>query len=188
MDQKDNTSGNDDLLDKWLEEWKFTILYSLLAIGFFPSLGLFYLILYIVSILPFIGIILLIAAFIEFWVDAFVALGIIIAGESVPFGIAVSRLARSYMALVMFFGLTYFLLEHYSPGSLGISDKHAIMVIDPYYFSLITVSTIGYGDIYPIGTVAKFLVMIEVVAGVIFNVTIFGIATAFFVERFKKAI
>ncbi len=38
--------------------------------------------------------------------------------------------------------------------------------VDAYYFSTVTVTTLGFGDIYPIEPIGKFLVSIQVVFGV----------------------
>lgn len=38
---------------------------------------------------------------------------------------------------------------------------------DAYYFSIITVTTLGYGDIYPVESMGKIIVCIQVVLGVI---------------------
>jgi Ion channel len=75
---------------------------------------------------------------------------------------------------VLGFGLVYYVL---TPGSNGlVNEAHLAVPITPgvaIYFSVVTVSTLGYGDITPQG-LSKFLVCIEV----IFGLTMMGIIVA----------
>jgi hypothetical protein len=69
------------------------------------------------------------------------------------------------MALVWTFG--YLLVEEIYPGSLGglkHSDWHDNLQ-DVIYFSFVTLTTLGYGDISPITPLARFLAYMEAVAG-----------------------
>ena len=47
-------------------------------------------------------------------------------------------------------------------GLLGSSKPYVYNLYHFFYFSLITFSTVGYGDIAPVSEVAKFLVMLEI--------------------------
>jgi hypothetical protein len=70
--------------------------------------------------------------------------------------------------------LLYELLEAVQPGSLAIGGEPmtaetaaggAIM-----YFSFVTLTTLGYGDIAPVGQFARLLAMLEAVLGQLFMV------------------
>lgn len=37
-----------------------------------------------------------------------------------------------------------------------------------FYFSAITITTIGYGDIHPISNIARFFVAVEAISGIVF--------------------
>lgn len=73
-------------------------------------------------------------------------------------------------AFMVFYGsITYlFSLMYYSAATLGFKLVSAESFIDYLYFSVITVTTLGYGDIKPLDTFTKCLSMIEVSFGVIF--------------------
>ncbi|WP_294344504.1 ion channel [Prosthecochloris sp.] len=60
--------------------------------------------------------------------------------------------------VILFFGLLYFLI----PGAIS---QHGIL--NSVYFSFVTFTTLGFGDITPVSMVAKLLVIVEVVMGYI---------------------
>jgi len=47
------------------------------------------------------------------------------------------------------------------------------------YFSVVTATTLGYGDLSPNSSIAKFLAILEVLLGVVFITTILTVALAF---------
>lgn len=54
------------------------------------------------------------------------------------------------------FGILYMLLDRMSNKNFGFKT-----MLDPFYFSFTTMSTVGYGDYSPKTDMAKFLVMIH---------------------------
>jgi hypothetical protein len=82
-------------------------------------------------------------------------------------------LLKRYVLVVLLFGFGFYLLTVYTPEH-GISNgTPGWMVIDSMYFSINTISTLGYGDIIPLGF-SKILVSIEVTVGLL----LFGIGIA----------
>lgn len=63
---------------------------------------------------------------------------------------------KAIVFVTFLFGFMYMLLDYVSPESFGFQS-----VIDPYYFSTTTMSTVAYGDFSPKTSVAKVLVMLQ---------------------------
>lgn len=75
---------------------------------------------------------------------------------SCDYGRSIRRWALWVIASVLFFALIYCLFP-------GLISKNGF--IDSIYFSLITFTTLGYGDITPVGTIGKIVVITEVSLG-----------------------
>ncbi len=75
----------------------------------------------------------------------------------------------AYILIAMAFSMAYFLVEFLFPGSFRFPP--GVMIIDGrswthfYYFSIVTLATLGYGDITPIHPIARNLVMVEALIG-----------------------
>ncbi len=79
-----------------------------------------------------------------------------------------------YLFFALAWGLLYELVEGLQPGSLAVggrpmsagdSSGGAVM-----YFSFVTLTTLGYGDIAPVSQFARLLAMLEAVLGQLFMV------------------
>lgn len=76
----------------------------------------------------------------------------------------------AYMLLGLVFAPIYLLVEHTHPGSFGIPEGWRIgptRDIAPamVYFSFVTLTTVGFGDIAPTGPTAGGLVIVEAIIG-----------------------
>ncbi|MCZ4282971.1 potassium channel family protein [Kiloniella laminariae] len=73
-----------------------------------------------------------------------------------------------YSMNVMVFGFIYRILDHYSSEiHFTISgEARAISFMESLYFSIITLSTVGYGDIVPRSDVARSIVSLQIVVSV----------------------
>ena len=76
------------------------------------------------------------------------------------------------IAVYFIFGLawagTYQLLEISEPHSFAMSDSNASeqnFIFQMWYFSMVTLTTLGYGDIAPSSMVAKVFVVLEAIMG-----------------------
>ena len=72
-----------------------------------------------------------------------------------------------YMLMAIAWALAYLLVEHFFPGSVpGIEHTDwRGSLSTALYFSFVSLTTVGYGDISPVQPLARYLCYIEVVAG-----------------------
>jgi Ion channel len=76
----------------------------------------------------------------------------------------------------------YLAVDVFSPGSIQIGSHPADRQTELLYFSLVTLSTIGYGDIVPVSGEARILAALEGVTGVLY----IAITVALLVGRFRS--
>jgi hypothetical protein len=76
----------------------------------------------------------------------------------------------AYLLITMAFALVFHLISFLIPGALNFPDSSP-SIDDPrfgyifHYFSISTITTLGYGDIVPVHPVARTLTMIEALVG-----------------------
>jgi len=75
----------------------------------------------------------------------------------------------AYLLIALAFALSYFLIESLNPHSFEFSN-YAVMHDDQpwrlfYYFSITTLTTMGYGDITPVQPITRNLVVMEALIG-----------------------
>ena len=81
----------------------------------------------------------------------------------------ISGALSAYLLFGLVWGLAYFLLESAAPGSLSIgpvSDEARFGA--SIYYSFVTLTTLGYGDILPLTDRARSLAYVEAVIGQIY--------------------
>ncbi len=77
--------------------------------------------------------------------------------------------AAAYLLVGSLFATLYALTNHYYPGSFnGITEEGDLGVPDFLYFSYTTLTSTGYGDIYPKGRQARALCNVEQIVGVLY--------------------
>jgi hypothetical protein len=72
----------------------------------------------------------------------------------------------AYLLAGIFFGLFYWVLEQVGPGTFVTAGEFSRM--SAFYFSFVTLATLGYGDIVPRTEVARGLAIVEGVGGQLF--------------------
>ena len=74
-----------------------------------------------------------------------------------------------YSLLVIVFACIYRILALYVPGPHFNFNgaPHEIAFSDSLYFSIVTLSTLGYGDIAPVSRLVRAIISVEIVAGVL---------------------
>ena len=88
-----------------------------------------------------------------------------------------------YVLIVILFACLYRIIDLHLPGAHFNFNgaPYEISFSESLYFSLVSMSTLGYGDIAPTGGLVRALVVIEVVAGVL--LMLFGFAE---IMRYSK--
>ena len=68
--------------------------------------------------------------------------------------------------------MAYWLVEQLTPGAFAFNTttgtKETMEGFNAFYFSLITLSTVGYGDITPVSKVARMLAAMEAMTGLFY--------------------
>jgi len=75
-----------------------------------------------------------------------------------------------YFLLGLFFSALFTLLLHFSPHALNNIEvsRPVDQISSTVYFSFVTLTTLGYGDISPLTPLARFLVVLESVTGMFY--------------------
>jgi voltage-gated potassium channel len=74
----------------------------------------------------------------------------------------------TYLLLGMAWMFAYLLLPDSFGFTTGPDSSHVMTPFNAYYFSFITMTTVGYGDIVPMTDVARMLATVEAVTGTLF--------------------
>jgi len=75
-----------------------------------------------------------------------------------------------YMMLGFFWTVSYSMVELLAPGSFRIALHTRVDLPDLGYFSFTTLTTLGLGDVLPLGAAARSLVVLEALIGQLFPV------------------
>ncbi len=79
----------------------------------------------------------------------------------------------AYLMLGLLWALAYTLTESLQPEAFaftaGTADAHTMKGVTALYFSFITLSTVGYGDILPVSGAARMLALMEATVGVFYT-------------------
>jgi len=132
------------LVGEWLNYWRPDLPFSVVAFG---------------SGLLFIGFVV-----VEF-------LRFILRAPRVDFGVLCAGIA-TYLMLGLLWSFAYILVDRLVPNSfvftVGPVSSHSMNHFNALYFSFITLSTVGYGDIIPLSGAARMLAMVEAVFGMFY--------------------
>ncbi len=77
-----------------------------------------------------------------------------------------------YLLLGLLWALAYSVIWQLDPGAFTFSASadaaHGMTGVNAFYFSFITLTTVGYGDIVPISNLARMLAILEAMTGTMF--------------------
>jgi hypothetical protein len=77
----------------------------------------------------------------------------------------------AYLMLGLLWTVAYWLVDQLTPGAFafnGNAERPSIRGFNAFYFSFITLSTVGYGDITPVSKVARMLAAMEAMTGLLY--------------------
>ena len=78
----------------------------------------------------------------------------------------------AYLMLGMIWTLAYWLVDRLTPGGAfsfnNSTGEHSINGFTGFYFSFVTLSTVGYGDITPVSRFARWLAAMEAMTGLLY--------------------
>ena len=78
-----------------------------------------------------------------------------------------------YLLMALMWAFTYDLLETLRPGSFQVTETHSQGTrVHFVYYSFVTITTVGYGDILPVSLTARSLSILEMVVGQIYLIVL----------------
>jgi hypothetical protein len=89
-----------------------------------------------------------------------------------------------FILIVIYFGMMFTFLQKIDPTQFRISSPDPTF-INMIYYSMVTIATVGYGDIVPTAWVSKLLAMSEIFVGIWFLIITLPVAVADQVERIR---
>ena len=77
----------------------------------------------------------------------------------------------AFLMLGLLWTLAYWLVDQLDPGAFAFNTnegRQSISGFNAFYFSFVTLSTVGYGDITPVSKVARMLAAMEAMTGLLY--------------------
>jgi Ion channel len=77
----------------------------------------------------------------------------------------------AYLMLGLLWTIAYWLVDQLTPGAFAFNThegSQSIRGFNAFYFSFVTLSTVGYGDITPVSKVARMLAAMEAMTGLLY--------------------
>jgi hypothetical protein len=93
----------------------------------------------------------------------------------------------AYLLIALMWAFLYMILELVAPGSFAISDQDIRKETMRFeYFSFVTITTLGYGDVTPLTNRASALALLEALIGQIYLVVLVAWLVGMFVSHKAK--
>jgi voltage-gated potassium channel len=78
----------------------------------------------------------------------------------------------AYLMLGLLWTVAYWLVDQLTPGGAfafnTTGDRQSMRGFNAFYFSFVTLSTVGYGDITPVSKIARMLAALEAMTGLLY--------------------
>ena len=78
--------------------------------------------------------------------------------------VSIFVLLGAFLAIFIISAIAYTVLGHFGHGLEPVGNPGSISFLDSLYFSIVTISSLGYGDIHPVGY-SRAVASMEVIAG-----------------------
>jgi voltage-gated potassium channel Kch len=89
-----------------------------------------------------------------------------------------------YLLMALAWSFAYQMIELLGPGSFSLNNHPAALTASEFlYFSLVTITTVGYGDIAPVSPIARAFANLEAVVGQLFLVILVSWLVGMYVSR-----
>ena len=99
----------------------------------------------------------------------------------------ISAAVAVYLLLALMWSFIYRLIENLYPGSFAVAHDKLQEAPNIYlYFSMVTITTLGYGDISPTGSQAVSLSVLEAITGQIYLVVVVAWFVGLYVSKKSK--
>lgn len=92
-----------------------------------------------------------------------------------------------YLAVGVLFGMIFTTIARYSPAAFEPPQQVIDGETSVYYFSFVTLTSLGYGDIAPVSDAARIIATLEAVIGVILLAALVGRVVGLLVARQSEA-
>lgn len=102
-------------------------------------------------------------------------------GITSNYGESLGRWAATCLLVIMSFAMAYGIFDIIA--YTGSASSRSLKMFDYVYFSVVTFTTLGYGDLHPVGIFGQAMACLEVLAGFI----MFGLLLSFVGNRFQRA-
>ena len=94
--------------------------------------------------------------------------------------------ACAYVLLGFFFSTIYLAMMVMDPGSFSVPDSNVERLYVMIYFSFVTLTTLGYGDVLPVSPSAQMLAVMEAIVGQIFVTVVVAELVGIHVARSRR--
>jgi hypothetical protein len=89
-----------------------------------------------------------------------------------------------YILMALAWSFVYRMIEVLDPGSFSLNNlASGLTAAEARYFSLITITTVGYGDIAPVSSIARAFSTLEAIVGQLFLVIMVSWLVGMYVSR-----